>query len=321
MALKYPDRLESNNPSAYGIVRATEVTGHRTVQNIEDLYSLSDAILSDTGNNTDNDAIGQKWYVINENREYELVDWNNRKSASGWIKLGDLLPEEGIIGQVLTKTEEGAAWQDPQAVFPEGGTVGQVLKKTSSGTEWANDNDTTYQKATTSTDGLMSKEDKNKLDNLIEVPSGGTEGQVLKKTSTGVEWSTDNNTTYEKVTQQTDGLMSKEDKAKLDNITNQATLSEFVESTESNENLEIEATDTINQGFGKLQKAIKDNELTIAQALNAFKDNVGLEDLNASLPDMSSTHYMTSATTIVECLQALDSKLYEVEQALTLKTV
>lgn len=107
----------------------------------------------------------------------------------------------------------------------------------------------------------------------------------------------------------------------ISNLAGQATLSGFSESTESNENLEIETTDTINQGFGKLQKAIKDNELTIAQALNAFKDNVGLLDLNASLPDMSSTHYMTNATTIVECLQALDSKLYEVEQALTLKTV
>ena len=27
MALKYPDRIESNNPQAYGIVKATEVSG------------------------------------------------------------------------------------------------------------------------------------------------------------------------------------------------------------------------------------------------------------------------------------------------------
>ena len=96
---------------------------------------------------------------------------------------------------------------------------------------------------------------------------------------------------------------------------------ETTSSSSSHVSSSLASTDTINQGFGKLQKAIKDNELTIAQALNAFKDNVGVEDLNASLPDMSSTHYMTSATTIVECLQALDSKLYEVEQALTLKII
>lgn len=54
------------------------------------------------------------------------------------------------------------------------------------------------------------------------LPEGGTTGQVLKKTASGVEWSTDNNTTYKKVTQQTDGLMSKEDKTKLDNIETEA---------------------------------------------------------------------------------------------------
>ena len=84
MALKYPDRLESNNPAAYGIVKSTEISGHRTVQSVDDLYSLADAILSDSGNNTNNDAIGQKWYVISETKEYKLIDWNNRKSSAGW---------------------------------------------------------------------------------------------------------------------------------------------------------------------------------------------------------------------------------------------
>lgn len=50
--------------------------------------------------------------------------------------------------------------------LPEGGITGQVLKKTASGVEWANDNDTTYNKATQQADGLMSKEDKTKLDNI-----------------------------------------------------------------------------------------------------------------------------------------------------------
>lgn len=58
------------------------------------------------------------------------------------INAGDTFPEGGTKGQVLTKTADGAAWQDPQATFPEGGTVGQVLKKTSTGVEWGNDSDT-----------------------------------------------------------------------------------------------------------------------------------------------------------------------------------
>lgn len=107
----------------------------------------------------------------------------------------------------------------------------------------------------------------------------------------------------------------------INNLVGSATLLGFTESTESNENLELEATDTINQGFGKLQKAIKDNELVIAEALNSIKDNLGAEDLNAALPDLSTTHYLGSATTFIDCLKALDTKLYEIEQALTLKTV
>ena len=52
MALKYPDRIESNNPQAYGIVKATEVSGARNaaeygglIKNISD-FSLSSNSLS-----------------------------------------------------------------------------------------------------------------------------------------------------------------------------------------------------------------------------------------------------------------------------------
>lgn len=159
------------------------------------------------------------------------------------------IPEsDGTTNQVLTKTEDGYAWKDPQTgdAFPEGGTTGQVLKKTGDGVEWANDTDTTYQNATQDTAGLMSSSDKTKLDNLISVPTGGTDGQVLTKTSDGVawenvqagssfpeggtvgqvlkktesgtEWANDNNTTYENASQSSAGLMSSADKTKLDNL-------------------------------------------------------------------------------------------------------
>lgn len=83
MALKYPDRLESNNPSAYGIVKATEVTGHKTVNTKQDLLFLADAILSDNITS----AIGQQWYVQSEKCFYQLIDWDNRKTESGWKKV------------------------------------------------------------------------------------------------------------------------------------------------------------------------------------------------------------------------------------------
>lgn len=69
------------------------------------------------------------------------------------------------------------------------------------------DTNTTYSKATTSADGLMSKEDKSKLDGLILVPTGGTAGQVLKKTSSGVAWQADSNTTYSSANVSTLGLV------------------------------------------------------------------------------------------------------------------
>ena len=69
------------------------------------------------------------------------------------------------------------------------------------------DTNTTYTKATTSADGLMSKEDKSKLDGLILVPTGGTTGQVLKKTSNGVAWQADSNTTYSAANKTTLGLV------------------------------------------------------------------------------------------------------------------
>lgn len=108
-------------------------------------------------------------YCAETNKHYKFLSSNPVDGTTGkWreFETGASLPEGGTEGQVLTKTASGAAWQDPQAAFPEGGTTGQVLKKTSSGVEWANDNDTTYNKATQQADGLMSKEDKTKLDNI-----------------------------------------------------------------------------------------------------------------------------------------------------------
>lgn len=68
--------------------------------------------------------------------------------------------EQGEIGDVWTKTEEGAEW-DKVKGLPEGGVSGQFLKKTSSGAGWST---------------------------IKEVPNGGTVGQVLTKTASGEEW-------------------------------------------------------------------------------------------------------------------------------------
>lgn len=136
-------------------------------------------------------------YCAETDKHYKFLSTNTVDATTGkWreFETGASLPEEGTTGQVLTKTEDGYEWQDPQATFPEGGTAGQVLKKTSSGVEWGTD------------------------EKGFELPSGGSNGQVLKKSGNTAVWQDDNDTTYENATQSTAGLMSAEDKAKLDNI-------------------------------------------------------------------------------------------------------
>lgn len=80
MALKYPDRIESNNPQAYGIVKATEVSGARNAAEYGGLLDIPDNILSASGDGSD--ALYQLW--IDDNSVYRLIDWNNRRNSKGW---------------------------------------------------------------------------------------------------------------------------------------------------------------------------------------------------------------------------------------------
>ena len=102
MALKFSDRVESNNPSAYGIVKAIEVSGHKTVSSLSALLNIPDCILSVSGDNTDNDSIGQLWYVVDEGKIYQLQSWENRKSQEGWIIYGG----ESVTGSELEEKLE-----------------------------------------------------------------------------------------------------------------------------------------------------------------------------------------------------------------------
>ena len=51
---------------------------------------------------------------------------------------------------------------------------------------------------------------------LVPAPAAGAQGKYLKGDGT---WDTPHDTTYNKATTEADGLMSKEDKAKLDGLT------------------------------------------------------------------------------------------------------
>lgn len=105
MALRQADRLESNNPRAYGVVRAVEVAGHKSVKNLDELYSIADCILSDSKINENNDAIGQTWYVIDSSCGYRLIDWETRNESAGWRRIDTADNVDSVISQVNSNTE------------------------------------------------------------------------------------------------------------------------------------------------------------------------------------------------------------------------
>ena len=131
---------------------------------------------------------------------YDFADKGQNPDMTKYV-LKDEIPSATAnkIGGIKSQTAGTTANRDyPVEVAADG--------KAKVNVPWT-DTNTTYAKATTSADGLMSKEDKSKLDGLILVPTGGTDGQVLKKTSSGVAWQADSNTTYSAANASTLGLV------------------------------------------------------------------------------------------------------------------
>ena len=218
MALRYPDRLESNNPSAYGIVPASQISGHRTVANLTALYALKDCILSESGNNTANDALGQEWYVVSEQANYRLTDWANRTKAAGWQKVidgGDI----DLSDYVTKDNAVTSVWIDQES--------DRVLVASSYGD--GSDDDGNYINAATTTEaGVMSAEDKTKLDGLKNYTLPTATDSALGGVMTGYT-ETDNNfalkldankgyVTVPDATTSKSGLLSAGDKTRLNEL-------------------------------------------------------------------------------------------------------
>ena len=106
-------RTDNNTSTGYGIAYADEVSGHRTVANLTALYALNDWQLSASGDNTDNDAIGQLWYVVDSDAKnsgalYQLKDWSKRKEAAGWQQFKPFNPTSDL-SDFVNKDEFAAA--------------------------------------------------------------------------------------------------------------------------------------------------------------------------------------------------------------------
>ncbi len=167
----------------------------------------------------------------------------------------------------------------------------------------------TYNEATTSTSGLMSATDKAKLDGigamtgatsgtagtagLVPAPAAGDEDKFLRGDGTYAT-PPDSDTTYSVATPTTDGLMSAEDKAKLDGIEDGATAGG---SADTNDCVKLTGTQTIegtktftgsiiyfdNEMTAQFKAASTDNLSTVSKYSAAF----GIRNYNTSLMRMT----------------------------------
>lgn len=88
-------KIASANPKGWGIVDANEISGHRSVATVSDLYSLAGCILSSSYAGdlaaglqpTGDDAIGQIWYVQDTKKYYKLTSWQYPTTALNWTEV------------------------------------------------------------------------------------------------------------------------------------------------------------------------------------------------------------------------------------------
>ena len=181
--LSYPDTLVSNNINAFGIIRALDIQGNRSVQTLNDLFTLTDPQLSLSGTNANNDALGAQWYVISEKVRYELVDWTKRKTIAGWKKaVGNTYSKEEL-DKKFSDLSSSMQWKPAvdnfaaiATIYPtpsEGWTVStkddnNIYRYDAGTSKWINILQNQTALASTTSNGLMSKEHWNKLQNLTQ---------------------------------------------------------------------------------------------------------------------------------------------------------
>lgn len=148
--------------------------------------------------------------------------------------------------------------------FVTGGTPGQIFKRTATGGEWVDDTVETVEWGGIEGDIADQEDLKTALDGKIANPTGGSVGQVLKKTATGTEWADESGGTVKTV----------------NNI-----------SPDANGNVDLDATD-IPTSSGVAIKSLTGNPLTISDALQgrALGVNVSIEPIQSGSGDPSPTN-------------------------------
>ena len=213
---KYPAQLQSANLNEFGIVYADEVQGHKTVATLNALYDITDPILSKSVVNTNNDAIGQEWFVVSEGCYYRLDNWANRHTASGWTKI------QVVDTEFNSLSTHGADKIKNFTTSPSTVTLNYNTWRSSTVNE---DGTAVINAATRSAAGVLSAADKTKLDGLntdsindISVTSNATKATITFVSDNGNKEDISTTIDFPISTTTAAGTMSAKDKTELDRI-------------------------------------------------------------------------------------------------------
>ena len=213
---KYPAQLQSANLNEFGIVYADEVQGHKTVATLNALYDITDPILSKSVVNTNNDAIGQEWFVVSEGCYYRLDNWANRHTASGWTKI------QVVDTEFNSLSTHGADKIKNFTTSPSTVTLNYNTWRSSTVNE---DGTAVINAATQSAAGVLSAADKTKLDGLntdsindISVTSNATKATITFVSDNGNKEDISTTIDFPISTTTAAGTMSAKDKTELDRI-------------------------------------------------------------------------------------------------------
>ena len=213
---RYPAQLQSANLNEFGIVYADEIQGHKTVATLNALYAITDPILSKSVVNTNNDAIGQEWFVVSEDCYYRLDNWANRHTASGWTKL------QVIDTEFNSLSAHGADKIKNFTTSPSTVTLNYNTWRSSTVNE---DGTAVINAATQSAAGVLSAADKTKLDGLntdsindISVTSNANKATITFVSDNGNKEDVSTTIDFPISTTTAAGTMSAKDKTELDRI-------------------------------------------------------------------------------------------------------
>lgn len=203
-----------------------------------------------------------------------------------------------------------------------------------------------YPVATVLADGLMSAEDKSRLEKAIsDITDHGitlgtinTELDVIEENLESAKKELSDKISFESEARKT---ADQEFKENLNTETQERTsednaLREYIDSTKSSLDKRIDAIissggETEGGLAAEVEARIQGDKYNfdlLKFAIQRVNTSAGFEDPNpdddsiySNFPDLSGTHYLAGQNSIINCLKVLDRKIYELEQALTIKSL